>query len=249
MNHAAALAYFSGKSLVNATAALALLDASVAQGFWIKGASRKVGAALNKCNVAAKTTNGHNSYGAVFEINNCLHFGLFKRAQTVDVAAIEAEINDAAKVAYFRAYAAAFADIAAAMQKLDATRPIPVFTSIGASPTVTRTLTSLDAASFTVCPIVYDEKQGVDKAGKTFFYFVARLVWPEGTKHGTSPYRAGHQCQACGHAIKNPCNWCPLVLTANDGTPKSLWVGRDCAKTCFGVDMTGELEIEGGRGA
>lgn len=39
-----------------------------------------------------------------------------------------------------------------------------------------------------------------------------------------------------------------LVLTTADG-PKSLWVGKDCAKTLFGFEIKGDVVIEGGKPA
>lgn len=266
------LNWFTGKSLENAMAAAELLETSMAQGFWVKGASRKVAAALSKSNVAQKTVKpvraaieklgvpeGVSQYDSKFrdvarqgwEIGHCMYFGSFASIQKVDFAAaraaaagtkLESVIEKAAQ------YAADFAEVAAAITKLDATRPAPVFTSLGLSPTVTATLKNLDAEKFEVCPIRWEERSKVDpKTGKTEFYMVGILLWPEGTKHHTSRYSFGtannRQCHACGHAIRNMFNWVPLILWAKDGTAKSLWVGRDCAESLFGVKVTGEIDL------
>lgn len=54
-----------------------------------------------------------------------------------------------------------------------------------------------------------------------------------------------HQCQACGHAIKNVFNWVPLVVDSAAGVPHAMWVGKDCAQTLFGVTVKGELRLTG----
>lgn len=127
--------------------------------------------------------------------------------------------------------------------KWDSIRPKPTFTKLGASPTVTATLNDLKAIDVDVCPIEF--KLVEDKNGARYVGF---LIWPEGILHHTSKYSytdSNQQCQACGHAIKNATNWLPLILSSSDGKKRSLWVGRDCAKTLFGINMGGELEIEG----
>lgn len=73
--------------------------------------------------------------------------------------------------------------------------------------------------------------------------WVGRVLWPAGTRHGTSRYHSGSQCQACGHRIRSPDNWVPLVLDGDAG-PASLWVGRDCARSLFGVRASGEGRVE-----
>lgn len=145
------------------------------------------------------------------------------------------------------AHAMALEPIRVLAQKWSSLRPRPTFTKLGASPTVTATLKDLGATAVDVCPMHYElGTVGVDSQGKPIEGYVAVLDWPEGTQHGTSRYRGTNdndQCEACGHAIKNRYNWVPLLLTTSTG-PKSLWVGRDCAKTLFGIDMDGDLEIK-----
>lgn len=38
-------------------------------------------------------------------------------------------------------------------------------------------------------------------------------------------------------------NWVPL-LGELAGSNRSLWVGRDCARTLFGIKVTGEMHVE-----
>jgi len=78
--------------------------------------------------------------------------------------------------------------------------------------------------------------------GTTVRVPVGRIIWPEGTRHGTSRYaRGASHCHACGHAIGNPYNWVPLVAQTASG-PASLWVGADCARNLFNVDVSGQAE-------
>jgi hypothetical protein len=144
-------------------------------------------------------------------------------------------------------FKAAFLELWAAMDALDRSCPKPVFTVLGVSPTITGSMQDLGAVKIEICPIEYKRVEYV-VAGKKNWRWVGRLLWPAGTMHGKSRYGCSHtgnrQCEACGHAIKNPFNWVPLIVWHKDGTPQALWTGRDCAESIFGIKMTGELEIE-----
>lgn len=133
------------------------------------------------------------------------------------------------------------------MAKWDATRPPPVFTTMGLSPTVTATMKQFGAVKVEVCPMRFEKRERIDpKTKKTVYYTVAILLWPEGTVHGNSKYQGTHansQCEACGHAIKAAYNWVPLVIWGADEKPQSLWTGHDCARNLFGIKLTGELEL------
>jgi hypothetical protein len=116
------------------------------------------------------------------------------------------------------------------------------------SPTVKKTLEGLKLNSLTirVCPIDYREVT-LDNGRKVFHAF---LVWPKGTVHGASRFHATNnnlQCQACGHAIKNPFNWVPILVDNAAGVPHSIWVGRDCSKNLFGVELVGALILAEGQ--
>jgi hypothetical protein len=148
------------------------------------------------------------------------------------------------------AFKKAMEPVEAQMQVWDSQRPPPTFTTIGASPTITANLKLLGAEKAEPAPMKREWVEALNpKTGKVELHLVVEIVWPEGTQHGTSQYRGtcnNSQCESCGHAIKNPFNWVPILVTCTDGSFKSLWVGRDCAKTLFGIDMTGDLEIKGG---
>ena len=264
INAAAVLSYFTGKSLEKATPALDLLLKSVAQGFWLHGVSRGVRAALGKANVAMKiakrdyaTLEGAKpkdyfdgeKYGRKAWARE-LNFGMkFGHCHEVDLAfagkhCVTAEQKAAFKVAV--AWYEVMFPVCDAMRVLDATRPPPVFTSVGVSPTLTRTLRDMgvnaEAGAISVCPIEFEKVTKLDKHGREYFEFLVKMLWPEGTKHNMSRYASACNCHACGHSIRNNFNWVPLVLVTKDG-PRSAWVGRDCAKSLFGVDMTGDFEL------
>lgn len=266
---AAASKWFSKKAQVNAIAALKDLALSEAVGGWIPGASRRVRAALSKHNVAAKTGKKLDTHPAgwagfgltrdtlyapenqpvqksLFNLYMAMTYG--SHGGVVDFQALSQAATNADEtkaVADGHEFVLDMTPVWETMRKLDNMRPKPTFTYLGVSPTITKTLTEcgldLNLESIRLCPMDYKE---VTVNGKT--HFVAYLVWPEGTVHGASRFHATNknaQCQACGHAIKNAFNWVPLLIDGKDGKPYSMWVGRDCAKSVFGIEMTGELEI------
>jgi hypothetical protein len=217
--HADLLKFFQGNNADTARNALELFAASKLFGSWVPGASRRVRAGLNYFKIKApRVARGLDSRRALEEAR-----AIFKAA----MAPLEAE-----------------------MQVWDSQRPPPTFTTIGASPTITANLKLLGAEKAEPAPMKREWVEALNpKTGKVERHLVVEIVWPEGTQHGTSQYRGtcnNSQCESCGHAIKNPFNWVPILVTCTDGSFKSLWVGRDCAKTLFGIDMTGDLEIKGG---
>jgi hypothetical protein len=247
INVAAIKTWYTGKALEKATAALELLLKSEEQGFWVKGASRSVPAALGKSGrgkKVAKTLNYsweqlHNKPLSVSYY--ALNYGDILRYSHLTLQEALQGLPDEALMHYFD-----FQPVAALMAKLNATKAPPVFTTMNASPTVSAELKRQDAVNVEVCPMRWEERTK-EVNGKTVFYTVGILLWPKGTRHGTSRYGHDGQCHACGHAIRNSFNWVPLILTTATGDKKSLWVGRDCAKTLFGVDMAGDLELAEGQ--
>lgn len=132
---------------------------------------------------------------------------------------------------------------------LDSTRPKPVFTSLGLSPTVTATLT--EQLKLNVATVRFPEFRDLWKEreinGKLVRVCITIIVWPKGTMHGKSRFSGKSQCNACGHAIRNNMNWVPFLMDDAKGVPHSFWVGRDCAKNIFNVDVKGDAEyMDGG---
>lgn len=240
------LVWFSGASLINARAALELLDASIKLGCWIPGASRKVRAAMGKANVARKQIKTDRSYSATKisnDLDSAIRYGAFHKGFTTYTAAELATVTLEAQ-----AYITDMAPVVAAMNILDATRPVAQFTLMNASPLISSHLKTLGVTAVEICPMERKRIEEKDAKGNVTYRWVWELVWPAGTKHHTSKFAFGTnhnaQCHACGHAIKNAFNWVPMVLTTKAGLA-SYWVGRDCAETLFGVKLTGELEIVG----
>ncbi len=269
---AAVLACFKGKGLDNARAALAMLLASQEDGAWLPNHSRKVRAALSKTSLmapkalrdlreigkgipyhldiqGARVRDSRNpAKHAANAVEMLLSYGPFQVPE--DVSALDGDARFTEALAIYRRVTTAFAPVRALMEHLDACRPKPVFTSIGASPTITTTLEELGATKIEACPMhfEYAEKKLPDGTIVHIPYIV--LDWPVGTKFGTSRFKMrDDQCESCGHGIRNPFNWVPMIVTSttDEGvTYRALWVGRDCAETLLGVKITGELHYAPG---
>lgn len=200
---------------------------------------------------------------------HCMRFGSVSRTpEMVELADKLAPLclddDERAALATARGWAADFAPVAALIKYLDEMRPAPVFEMGGTlSPTVTETIkrAELDPTTVRFPEMINVECEELDpKTGKMRKVMKIKIVWPEGTKHravrfGGQTIKVGDgkrvaagklymsgQCEACGHGIRNPYNWVPLLIDNKKGVPHSMWIGRDCAKNLFAVDMTGEAE-------
>lgn len=275
INRDAVLSWFSGKSRTNMVAALDALDRSIAQGCWEQGWSRKVAAAAKKANLAAKVartarrtklfpdlTYRLTHYEEISAAKYLVEWMLYGHIRKSDVDKVTDEsakcLTDAQieVVGLARAFYNSMAPVWEAIERLDATRPKPVFTTLGASPTITKTMADLGVVAggadvgIEVCPMHFEEIETTDEHGRKTYRPVCILDWPAGTQHHTSRFAGGNlnngylcQCESCGHAISNGYNWVPMVVTVPGQAPRSLWVGRDCAKMMFGIDVKGEVEI------
>lgn len=264
------LKWFSGRARANAEAALDLLAESEASGAWFSGAKRKVEAALTKSNVAEKLgkqwdaeLSGLGNYKLPesrrgFRVVMLLRYGQWRAANTHPIdfdflvglaQGLPSGLDLVEVVQTARQYQLDFAPLAELMDELDIRRPIPEITYLGASPTVTQTLAALGLVvcvdTVRVCPIEWHEVRRQGAGGKLEIVHVGVLKWPPGTVHEASRYAGDSEhCHACGHAIRNPSNWVPLVIDNDEGVPFSLWVGRDCAETLCGIKIKGEMELE-----
>lgn len=261
----AILEWFTGKARQNAEHALDLLAQSETAGEWLPGASRKVEAALTKSNIAKRLAmqwgrqlEAIGSYRDPesergWEIAFLLQYGGWQRATKIDFDAIERKSPSPELTKVIRAahvFLSDFTPVVELIAVLDVTVRKPVFTSVGASPTITGLLESIgllaNIATIRMPPIEWFTVERTELDGRKYLAKVGRLVWPRGTIHGASRYAETdrhRQCQACGHAIKNAYNWVPLLIDNLEGVPHSLWVGRDCAQTLFGIQMKGNLEL------
>jgi len=138
-----------------------------------------------------------------------------------------------------------FAPVAELVETLNATKPMPtvrllktlsmtVLNNVGAAMGV-----KLD--TLRIPDMEWKKVEAISPKGEKFWTWEVEIKWPEGTVHNSSRWATGCNCHACGHMIKNAFNWVPL-LAESDGGLKSLWVGKDCAKSLFGCDVKGEVD-------
>lgn len=276
-SRAACLNWFTGSALVNATLAMDMLAASEAQGAWVPKASRRVMACFTKANVIIKLA---HKYGKAIEaingdwtpehgrhpdeqrgwgVSHVMRFSLWTGRgkpewEVIKDAAPSEDVRAAIETA--RKFLGDFAALAALSKRLDDTRPLPVFTTLGVSPTLTSTLKSIGVdgsiSTIRLCPIRWEteEVRVPLKSGgfKICYVLVGYPEWPANTVHNASRHSYGgnsvHQCHACGHAIKQPDNWVPIIIDNAAGVPHSLWIGRDCSRSLFGIKMTGAMTLK-----
>lgn len=181
-----------------------------------------------------------------------MQFGNFDEAPALVVLADRLAPHvrgDAERAALVRArqWAVDFAPVAELVARLDATRPRPSYAFGEISQVVLQNVQGVMGVRFETVrfPEVKWElvQYNHPKTGRIAWTWVGVILWPPGTRHGTSRFgvsaSGAQQCQACGHAIRDGGNWCPLVLDGPGG-PASLWVGRDCARHLFGCRVTGD---------
>lgn len=277
INTAAVMKWFSGRAAEKAAVALKDLADSITEGCWKPGVSRSCRAALSKHNVATKLARKHydalhgrgeggfgltrenwyqddnrhissSAFNLYMALQHSHHGGLIQ----FDALRAAAQNNGERElVVKGEEFVKDMTPAWEAMRELDNARPKPTFTFLGVSPTVTKTLLDagldLNLDTIRVCPM---EARKVEENGKVRYVYV--LLWPAGTVHHASRFARGNclsNCHACGHAIKNAFNWIPMLVDGKNGKTYSLWVGRDCAKSIFGIDMKGDLEIDAEQGA
>lgn len=256
------LRWYTGKArAAMADFALPTLATARELGYWPAGTSRKVRAALNKQAVASKLGRKHQDElrdlenteaGAPWQIAHALTFASLARVQSVAeiAAALVARggLSPAVAEVVRQAadWAADFAPVAELVAILDSRRPAPVVVLGSLSPAVAANLGGTLGIRFESLrsPEVVARWIEVEIKGEKRQVQEIEIVWPEGTQHLRSRFahgsRAGNeQCHACGHAIRDPYNWVPLVADGPDG-PMSLWVGRDCARKMFRAEVTGD---------
>lgn len=261
------LEWFSGKSReAIVTFTIPALIESAEQGYWKKGVAVKVRASLNKQNVAATWSRMVEKNLKI--VNNYIHplheglvnmrYGAYGQAPRMLIQESLSKLHaksyflsqrgatqDVGKV--IESWARANAEVAELVELLDSRRPKPVIVMKTLSPTVAQNITS--HIGIDVTTVQYPESHGewrqVEHRGKKCHVYVVTIDWPEGTLHGKSRFitnRNHSQCQACGHAIKDPYNWVPLLAYGHGegASPYSLWVGRDCAEKLFGCEVEGD---------
>jgi hypothetical protein len=263
--------WYSGKTLqAIRTFVIPMLVQAAGDGCWPKGASRKVHAALGKQNVAGKfaktnrellesLADDEKTWEAKhrgWTIAHAMQFGSLGQAN--DVAATVAALRPVAEARgadealtigslldTAQQWAADFAPVAALVKTLDASRPKPIIVLGSLSRTVADNVgAAMGVAIDTIeCPPIEWTWVEEEVDGAIVRVPVGRILWPDGTRHHQSRFASGSQCHACGHGIRNPLNWVPLVAQTATA-PVSLWVGRDCARKLFKAVVTGDGRYE-----
>lgn len=149
-----------------------------------------------------------------------------------------------------------FAPVAELVALLDSSRPRRTVVLGTLSPTVADNLSRAMGISIASVrsPEVVTKWVEIEIRGRMVRVQELEILWPDGTKHWRSRYAFGsaagnEQCHACGHAIRNPWNWVPLLADGKDG-PLSLWVGKDCAGKLFGAKVEGDaVYVKGNQSA
>jgi hypothetical protein len=151
-------------------------------------------------------------------------------------------------------WAGSFVPVAELIELLDSRWPKPTVVMKTLSPTVAENISThigIDVATIQSPPTHGEWVEVTIKGHKVSVYEIV-VDWPEGTLHHKSRFlhsANNDQCQACGHAIKDPYNWVPILAYSHlayvdtDTTarvPYALWVGRDCAKKLFGCEVEGD---------
>lgn len=272
----AILSWFKGKAQQNAGVALALLMDSEKQGFWLKGASRKVRAALTKANVADKTArNADACYKilcqsispldpAAYELAKVereawfkIYMGMHYGSRIVDILPACAILRATTKLEFREAIVAKAEQFARDMMPsielmalLDSRRPARVVVFKTLSPTVLKTFSTMGMEGMNLSTVREPEIkwEWVDQMaadGTKFQVRIGTIIWPKGTRFNCSKFSMGsktgnRQCHACGHAIKNPYNWVPVLVDNTVGVPHAILMGKDCACNLFGAEVAGD---------
>lgn len=255
--------WFQGKSLESLQEHAHLLVSSCREGYWTKGAARRIKAVLNKQSVTLKygrqlesvlnsitTSQGARSAWAA---SHAMRFALVYDAPQVaelcrkllPEAATRAQ-RDALETA--KKWADDHTRLAEILRTLDERRKSPTIVCKTLSPTVVANLRGslgIDLTTVESAPSKGEWRTYTKKDGTKVQYWFVTILWPEGTKHHRSRFaggsRAGNpQCEACGHAIRDPWNWVPLLVRDDAGAPLSLWTGKDCARKLFGCEVDGD---------
>ncbi len=274
------LEWFSGKARETIiTFTVPALVESDQFGYWKKGVARTVRATLNKQNVAAKWAREVEKalevdYGhPLREGLTSMRFGSYGQAPRM---LTEGALEKLHKKPYFHTtkgtaqnvnevierWARANAEVAALIAMLDERRPKPVVVMKTLSPTVAKTIgdhVGIDVSTIQSPPMHGEWVEFVYKGKKCRVYEIV-IDWPEGTLHNRSRFHHSgnhEQCQACGHAIRDPFNWVPVLAYGDEplehqlldvaarAAPYSLWVGRDCAQKLFGCEVDGDAIYRG----
>jgi len=228
------------------------INQSLKIGGWVPGVSRKANTGFYQgCGIRIERNATHRS--ALSELTFSLHYG----HPVQDVAACMGLLTDKEMKKHTHQFVEAWVRLCnekdAAIKFLNSLRPLPVYTEIGLSPKVTKTLTEvnlkLDLSTVKVPEIDSYLRPALNKdgtpkmnhQGEAVMEVVYFIRWPKDTAHLMSRFSSRHHthCEACGKAI--PSGRFVPVQAKDQGMNRhvSLWVGSDCAKNIFGIKDNG----------
>jgi hypothetical protein len=247
---ATVLGYIKGARLAKFTAAVQVIDDSLAAGGWLPRGHVKSTAFDG---LVARGTPGSVGYSdPLNSLRDALTTPCFRRVDNVDAItdADCARVAPKVPAAVVRAWVNLGNEMIEARTWLDAGRPAPIVTAIGLSPKVTKTLTEcgLDLDLPTIKPAKIDfvlvpafdmhNQPRLNRDGSPMLvreYFVA---WTPGIKHRMSRFDGRGQCQACGKRIPSRM-FVPIEATCRKNGLVSMLLGCDCARNIFGVKDVG----------
>lgn len=239
--------FFRSKRREDFLASMEVIRESLAAGSWIqprgaqrakKGISKGFGKAQDLC---LRYDDPRSE--PVFRCFMTIRHGSNLSQSELDVITDDeiSRIIPKAPIEAVRAWLRLMVALTAIREDLDASRPLPVYTEIGVSPKVTKTLQDaeidLDLSTRRVCPvgwywIVVADENGRERREKYYF-----PKWPSNTKFGSSRF-AGCDCEACGKTIPSK-RYVPVVIDNKQGVPFGFWFGRDCAANILGIKDIG----------
>lgn len=249
--------FLKGKKCDEFLASIEVLRESIAQGAWVKRGRDRVGKGFKTLSTSKKCKElsygyNHPRYQMAFAIFMSLHYGSPLKPEYAEMVTDEelAEMVPVADPTVSRAWCNLCAARQVIYAELDMARPLPVYTEIGLSPKVTKTLQDadldLDLSTRRACPVAYRVEDQIDmdgnvvldrKTGEPVQVRVYYADWPENTVFGTS--RFSHcDCEACGKAIPSRLV-VPVIIDSKAGEPQGFFFGRDCAKNIFGIKDVG----------
>ena len=245
--------HLKGNKLNKFNASVKMINDSLAQGAWLKGASRSANAGFHQgSGIKIGRDRETYKYKALSELYFSMHYGYPVKDIEESLSYLLPEERKKLPVEFAKAWMELCNEKTKAIAFLDAARPKPVITAVGLSPKVTTTLKEMnldiDLSTIKMAEIdfVMVDKKDIngevvkDKNGKVIQEREYFVKWSEGIKHGQSRFFAGYsECEACGKNIPSG-RFVPIeAVDKKKNQLVSLWLGCDCAKNIFGVKDIG----------
>jgi hypothetical protein len=247
--------FFNGSRRTAFIESIAVIRESVEQGTWVGRGHQRAAKGIKDI-ATHKALTQPNDYSdprhrSLFACYMAASYGSLPRQADLDAAtdADLAAIAPKVPVHVTRAWLRLLVALREVYADLDGSRSMPVYTEIGLSPKVSKTLQDaaldLDLTTRRMCPLGWrwvDKDDGLGNIvmgpdGKPLqvkFYFPD---WPVGTVFGASRF-AYCDCEACGKSIPSKLV-VPILVSDRAGRPLGFWFGRDCARNILGIKDAG----------